>query len=69
MPPAKTWHFKPSSLRAGASIVVLTADGTQLKKGRGKKFGAIREISNGGDDVQKGNLTKKENIIKVKLFT
>ena len=68
MPPAKTWYFQVESLAKDANnrIKVFTGEGNELKKGRGKRLGAIREISPGGEDAHElASATQRTTLVKV----
>ena len=68
MPPAKTWYFQVESLAEDASTRIkdFTGEGNELKNLCGKKLGAIREISPGGEDAHElASATQRTRLIEV----
>ena len=59
MPPAKTWYFHVETTDFGTSFKTFTSEHIELKKGCGKPFGSIVEISPGNTLAQEGMLPEK----------
>ena len=58
MPPAKTWYIDKV---ADGSLRIFTSEGEELKRGRGKRCGAILSIQEGNNDAKKGT-TKEQKL-------
>ena len=66
MPSKKTWYFLVLPSDSGSSIRVFTGEGAELKKGRGKTFGAVVEISPGDVHAQEGTPPEqRKSLLKV----